>query len=184
MAREKIDNWKATSLKPFNFHHSRYLDANDDPSTSFLVRTPAELVDESARIPKGLKIHRCRPPLRSTIQATRNAREPDRVINARASIRAKRPWIWPILIRERSIRQGVQDGEFPCVERKERERRGKRRRQKERKGKRKKNETLSKSRRGNRYQCVLFPLANLLAASSAQYVHESAASREKLIARY
>lgn len=48
----------------------------------------------------------------------------------------------------------------------------------------KKNETLSKSRRGNRYQCVLFPLANLLAASSAQYVHESAASREKLIARY
>lgn len=124
MAREKIDNWKATSLKPFNFHHSRYLDANDDPSTSFLVRTPAELVDESARIPKGLKIHRCRPPLRSTIQATRNAREPDRVINARASIRAKRPWIWPILIRERSIRQGVQDGEFPCVERKEREREG------------------------------------------------------------
>lgn len=71
------------------------------------------------------------------------------------------------------------------MERKEREReKGKTKKEKGKKRKKEKNETLSKSRRGNRYQCVLFPLANLLAASSAQYVHESAASREKLIARY
>lgn len=72
---------------------------NDDPSPSLLPRPPAVRLDESARI-RGPRICLRRP--RVDPRSRPRTSEPDRVINARASIRAKRPWIWLILIRERS----------------------------------------------------------------------------------